>query len=113
MKLKTGKPELNPLKRNLDPKDARAHAANLIQAGKITLSRKPAMQKTVFKRAKVLEKKLAPASTSELPLQQPHFEPFKSKIEEKDQGDSNSDDSESSGSKSEMQNQNWNRNYFF
>jgi hypothetical protein len=62
------KPEpekVNPLKRPMDPKDAKERARRLIMSGKINLGNKKAEVKTTFKRPRALERKILATGRSE------------------------------------------------
>ncbi|ODM98758.1 Negative elongation factor E [Orchesella cincta] len=88
--MKAPKPEpekVNPLKRPLDPKDAKEYARKLIMSGKVSIPSKPTIEKTVFKRSRILERKLSSTGRTEghggmTPgyassyHAEPHFEPF-------------------------------------
>lgn len=88
--MKAPKPEpekVNPLKRPLDPKDAKELAKKLILSGKVSIPTKPTVEKTVFKRSRILERKLSSTGRTEghggmTPgyassyHAEPHFEPF-------------------------------------
>lgn len=88
--MKAPKPEpekVNPLKRPLDPKDAKELAKKLILSGKVFIPTKPTVEKTVFKRSRILERKLSSTGRTEghgglTPgyassyHAEPHFEPF-------------------------------------
>jgi len=89
--MKAPKPEpekINPLKRPLDPKDAKERAKKLLKAGKLSIPNKGPEEKTSFKRSRVLERKLTSTGRSEghglgdgfsgnmTPSNVPQFEPF-------------------------------------
>lgn len=88
--MKAPKPEpekVNPLKRPLDPKDAKELAKKLILSGKVSIPTKPTVEKTVFKRSRILERKLSSTGRTEghggmtpgyasTYYAEPHFEPF-------------------------------------
>jgi len=66
--MKVSKPEpekVNPLKRPMDPKDAKERAKRLIMSGKINLGNKKAEVKTTFKRPRALERKILATGRSE------------------------------------------------
>lgn len=67
--MKDPKPEpekVNPLKRPLDPKDAKELAKKLIMSGKVSLPHKMVEEKkTVFKRPRTLERRILSTGRSE------------------------------------------------
>ncbi|CAG7835233.1 unnamed protein product [Allacma fusca] len=57
----------NMHKRPLDPKDAKELAKKLILAGKVSIPKKPEMERTTFKRSRVFERKLGSSVRSDVP----------------------------------------------